>query len=441
MPTTVYSKDSLNKGQQEACEGFFNFLFNDDKEFIISGPGGYGKTYLMGYLINNVIPTYYDSCKLLNISPKYNEVIMTATTNPAAAILKKSIKQDVQTIYSFMNLKVSENYETGETYLSKSRSWSIHRDKIIFIDEAYRMDQSIINKIHEGTVNCKIVYVGDHCQTSPIKGKCPLINSNITFYELYQPVRNKNNIHLQELCTQLRETVKTGVFNSIKLVPGSVDQLEPELMEQELENNFKDIAFSGRIVAYTNDRAKEYNHFIRDVRHLPREFTEGEYLINNSTIMKTEEHKQYTISTDEEVEIITIYPGIEEISFNYANPDDVIEVINMLIADNLGRHFKVSVPVNMDYFHELIKYYKKIQQWRTYFYLKNNFPDLRQKDSCTIHKVQGATYHTVYIDLADIGQCKNPDTVARLLYVGVSRATERVVFYGNLPSKYGEIIY
>ena len=68
----------------------------------------------------------------------------------------------------------------------------------------------------------------------------------------------------------------------------------------------------------------------------------------------------------------------------------------------------------------------------TYFYLKNNFADLRIAYAGTAHKSQGSTYHTVYIDLSDLRVCRDPQELARLLYVAVSRATTRVVFYGSL---------
>ena len=62
---------TLNKGQEEAAQGFFKFLMEKDKnELVISGSGGTGKTYLMGYLIDNIIPRYLDTCKLLGIQPK-----------------------------------------------------------------------------------------------------------------------------------------------------------------------------------------------------------------------------------------------------------------------------------------------------------------------------------------------------------------------------------
>ena len=79
---------ALNQGQQEGADAFFRFLFDDNKQhLIITGPGGVGKTYLMGHLIDTIIPTYHQTCALMNVPVKYTSVHMTATTNKAAEVL------------------------------------------------------------------------------------------------------------------------------------------------------------------------------------------------------------------------------------------------------------------------------------------------------------------------------------------------------------------
>ena len=88
----------LNQGQQAAADGFFDFLFSADKELIISGPGGVGKSFLMGYLIDEIMPRYEKMCSLLNQPAKYLDVHMTATTNKAAEVLAQADKRALQII-------------------------------------------------------------------------------------------------------------------------------------------------------------------------------------------------------------------------------------------------------------------------------------------------------------------------------------------------------
>jgi ATP-dependent exoDNAse (exonuclease V) alpha subunit len=64
--------------------------------------------------------------------------------------------------------------------------------------------------------------------------------------------------------------------------------------------------------------------------------------------------------------------------------------------------------------------------------MESYFIDLRAAYACTINKSQGSTYDRVYIDLEDVRKCKNPNLLARLLYVGVSRARHQVFLTGSI---------
>jgi ATP-dependent exoDNAse (exonuclease V) alpha subunit len=68
--------------------------------------------------------------------------------------------------------------------------------------------------------------------------------------------------------------------------------------------------------------------------------------------------------------------------------------------------------------------------WRKYFAIKNSFADLKYIYSSTIHKLQGSTYDSLYIDLASIvGLSVNPektDLAYRLAYVTVTRARKDI---------------
>ena len=80
------------------------------------------------------------------------------------------------------------------------------------------------------------------------------------------------------------------------------------------------------------------------------------------------------------------------------------------------------------------------KDWPSYFWFKENVFDLRLPYACTVHKSQGNTYDEVLVDCGSFKICDSPATAARLLYVAVSRAKNKVLFYGKLPKKYGEFI-
>ena len=426
---------NLNQGQQAAAEGFFNFLFSEANELVISGPGGVGKTYLMGHLIDEIMPHYHESCRLLGIDPIYHQVAMTATTNKAAEVLGHATSRPTKTIHSFLGLRVTEDYKTGVNKLVKSPNWTVHQNLILFVDESSMIDNALLQLIREGTHNCKIVYVGDHCQLAPItETLSPVYKGNLPFYELLEPMRNANQPALMDVCNQLRETVKTGVFKPIKTVPGVIDLLDGPEMEREITSHFKDPTNHDRVLAYTNARVIDYNDFIRHMRGLPPMFTKGERVVNNSAISMG---NAGMLSVEDEFEIRSVSQNICEIEIEFGTKLEVV------FCDLLGAHTqfsKVPVPVNRDHFNQLVKYYAKQKNWQKYYSLKNNYPDLRPRDAATVHKAQGSTYETVFIDLADLSTCHNPAMAARLLYVAFTRAKRRVVLYGDLARKYGGVV-
>ena len=102
--------------------------------------------------------------------------------------------------------------------------------------------------------------------------------------------------------------------------------------------------------------------------------------------------------------------------------------------------FTGTVPTDRAHFDALVKYYKRQKNWERYFYLKQNFPDLRPRDAATVHKSQGSTYDSVFVDLGNISTCHQADQAARMLYVAFSRAKHKVYVYGDLAEKYGGFI-
>lgn len=427
----------LNKDQQDAADAFFQFLFSNETEMNISGPGGVGKTTLMGHLIDRIMPMYFEQCELLGVKPEYDSVVMTATTNKAADVLARSTGQDVQTVQSYLRLKVKDDYKTGASKLSKRNDFIVHDRIILFVDECSMIDSQLYHFIHEGTSGSKIVYIGDHCQLAPVMETIsPVYRNKLGTSELLTPVRNAGQQALMDVCTQLRQSVETLDFYPIKEVPGVIDIADDDMLEAELSTHFSQQTRNDRILAYTNNRVIQYNDYIRDLRQLPKHPVVGENLINNTAIRMA----QTMISVEQPVKISKISAGTnfdklpdvhEEVLLEYYEAD--LETSGVPILD-------VKLPADRDHYTALLKHYGRKKNWECYFYLKNSFPDLRPRDACTVHKAQGSTYDTVFIDLENISTCHNPSQAARMLYVAFTRAKNRIILYGDLAEKYGGVI-
>jgi len=236
------------------------------------------------------------------------------------------------------------------------------------------------------------------------------------------------------LCSQLRETVETGIFKPIHLSRGVIDLLGDDEMEAELASHFLDKTTDDRILAFTNQRVIAYNSHIRGLRNLPDEYQTGEFLVNNMAFAQGRNR----ISIEQEVEILD---QDDDITLIPIDQDVNLAVRHMKIRAKYAVFDSVPVPVDQEHFKNLKAYFYRIKKYAIYFMLKNTFPDFRPRDASTFHKAQGSTCETVFIDVGDLSRtCHRSDIASRLLYVGVSRPKHRVVFYGKLADKYGGII-
>ena len=430
------SFDSLNQGQKAAAEGLFQWLLSPEKAAVVSGPGGVGKSHLMAYLIENTIPQYQDMCQLLGQKVKYDSVYLTATTNKAASVLTDlaaATGVTSTTIHTLLGLIVKEDFKTGRTNLQRRSDTPIIQNAMIIVDECSMVDKQLFAAIMEYTHDCKIIFVGDHCQLAPVfEPISQVFTNNFPMFHLTQQMRNANQPALQALCEQLRETVETGVFKPIVGVPGVIDYLPPDLMQAELAKRFLDpvAADQGRIVAYSNRQVMAYNHFIRDLRKLPDDFQKGEFLVSNSAFVR---NTKTFLHAEQEVEVVDVSNETQEV---YLPMDGLLHVRQITLETHTGVQLDVTIPTNYDHFHNLIRFYGNKREFQTYFALKNNYPDLRQRDACTVHKSQGSTYEYIFIDLGNISKCSNNSDVARLLYVAASRPRNRIFLYGGMASRF-----
>jgi len=425
----------LNNDQTIAADAVLKFLIFSDKEFILSGAAGTGKTFMMKHIMDTSMKDYADMCKLLGEKPIDYTIHLTATTNKAAEVLASSTSFPTVTIHSFMALKVTDDYKTGKSNITKTANWKVHSNSIIFIDEASMIDKKLHQYLLEGTdKTCKIIYIGDHCQMAPVAETISQVYmNNNNFVDLKQPVRNANQNALMDLCTQLRETVETKIFKPIVEVPGVIEYCNDNKMEHLLKTHFKQEDVDSRILCYTNRRVQEFNEYIRKVRGYPDHFTKGEILING-TALKVGKN---LLKIEREFQIMEIATQSVIEAFD---PDDItvgLDVYPAKIRDlSSGQDYEVKIPKDDNHRKELSKYYAKNKKWVMYFKMKDMFPDLRQKDAATVYKAQGSTHESVVIDLGNIGQCNMSDQTARMLYVAASRATDKVYLFGHLPERY-----
>lgn len=408
---------TLTEDQQNALEAFHNFLMDPiETVFVLRGYSGCGKSTLVRTLLDR-LPAFNKTAKLINPTHKEYEVALTATTNKAAETLGSITGQGAVTIHSFLELRVNTDYRTNTTTLVP-RNADQKQGYLLFIDEASYVDKQLLSFIFKKTYNCKIVFIGDPAQLTPVKStSTPVFDANFTGAALTTVVRQAEGNPIVDLSTKFRHTVNTGEFFSFKPDGHHVVYLGREDFNKAIEAEFTrpDWRYQdSKILAWTNKCVIGYNHFVRNLAKGDPNFQVDDYAVCNSFVSVG----RSSIKTDQMVQIGAIDPD----SSRYDVPG------NMMCIDGIW----LFHPKSLSEWNAGIKRMRAVDNFGAVSEMESQWIDLRAAYACTINKAQGSTFDRVFVDLDDIRRCNSGDQIARMLYVGVSRARTQVFLTGDL---------
>jgi hypothetical protein len=394
----------------------------------VSGGAGTGKTFLISQFADGILK--HQSNKTMHT------VAITATTNKAAAVISDAMPHragEITTIYSFMSLRVSENFNTGTVKIVPTPKWAVHSGTLIIVDECSMVNSDLFKYIMKGTDStCKILFVGDKNQLAPVKESIsPIYSQGMVTGTLTTPVRNAEKQALMDLCEQAKQTVLTGVFTPIVEVPGVIDFVDGTTLKGVLEREFLNEDPAKRVISYTNRRVIEYNTFIRQLRSYTEPFEVGEILSNNTSAELFGKERLYT---DQIVRVLKI--NDDYLDTTIISGEDIRMIIMDVEDCTTGTVYQVTSFADNNDRAQVLKFYSGNKKWEQFFKIKNAFPDLRPVSASTTHKAQGSTYDFVIVDLADIGRSTNKEQTARLQYVALSRPRTRLYVRGQLPERY-----
>ena len=437
--------NNLTEDQKKIASEFVSFLLDPtENNLIIQGGAGTGKSYLLRYLVQDGLANYEQTCKVLNLELQFKNFAVTATTNKAVgALQEQQMPFNPVTTVSFLGLHLEYNARTHRQELTSSTPFSAIDNTIIFVDECSMVNSDLFDWIQKKCVNCKIIYIGDKYQLPPVKEKIsPIYNCGYREITLSEPVRNAGNRALVDLCEQLRKTCETGVWNDIHSVPGSIEVIKNSNEWQKIiDAEFLHSNTDKRILAYSNNLVTSYLEYLSELRNEDTYLVEGNWYVSNN-YYKLNNFNKITLATDSLVHVLEISDNVPEAIYKYYNLDptepEQKEMLKKLklespVLNNIWASYVFTNPeLHMKYMKDLRKYNPA-----KYYEVQTNTLDLRKSDVSTVHKAQGSTLNTVYIDLDDISKCTQKDVTAKLLYVAASRAKNKVVFYGELSRRYG----
>lgn len=408
---------TLTNGQQTAMDSFTEFLADPNEQvFVLQGYSGTGKSTLVKFIIEQM-PNLLRTVKLLCPSYPEYEMVLTATTNKAAEALSSITNIPVSTIHSFLGLRVNTDYSTGKTHLIPRDNDQIV-NHMLFIDEASYVDRDLLQIIFKKTRNCKIIFMGDPAQLTPVKSNTtPVFDAHFPTAKLTEIVRQAEGNPIIEVSTKFRETVTSGEFFSFKPDGHHIVHLDRDTFYKEIENEFTRPDWSyqdSKILGWTNKCVVGYNHYVRDLVQGDPDFAPGDYAVCNKFITVN----RNTVKTDQMVLITAINPATE-----YGVPGKII---------GIDGKFSVFMPNSLTDRKSRLALAKSQEDWGIVEAIDSRWIDLRAAYACTINKAQGSTYNKVFIDLDDISKCNMGEQIARMLYVAISRARHQVFLVGDI---------
>lgn len=438
---------SLTPSQEKASKAFANFLFEEDQqEFILAGPAGTGKTYLLQEFLKEFVQ-YFNFQKSLGDFPYSTyHTSLTATTNKAASVLSNVfLDRDVEgSIHSFLGIKPRWNHKTK----SKKLGWRSLNHKrfenrinkscfaLVVIDEASMINSDLnkwVKMWMQENPSAKVLYVADAHQLPPVGARIsPIFEENIPSAHLVEVVRQKSNTNLFNIVQDFRY----GVENSDKILKpypendSTFTYYNPSVPE-DVKKWYKQIhraipdsrTMGAQILVYTNARVSDYTNYLRKAWNLPDKPQPGEIVMCDSPVIA--DSGKLLCMGNTMVEVLEKFEDqIHDVPVELYK----CKILSSFLAESTFRIVVPKIPSDLAAVKRSLMDQKRYAE---YIDVDNGWGNLSFGQALTVHKSQGSTYSEVFLDVGNLNRCINLEDYRKLLYVGASRASQHLHILGT----------
>lgn len=410
----------LNDEQQIALEKITHWLYHEKQNFfLLKGSAGTGKTFC-----------------IRELSSRGGMYVYTAPTNKATKVISESVSTDGEsptcmTIYSLLGLTMDTNEDIKVLKDSKRRI-DLSMYTAIVVDEASMINKQLYEHIEMAAIkqNARFIFMGDPAQLNPVKEQASRvweIGSNAT---LTKVMRHDNAI--LDTALKIRAQVDER-YPKVSLVSNN-DGTEGvwRLRRAEFEAAIKVDAQAGlfteknksKIIAWRNRAVLKLNDIVRNTI-FPNSPTwvPGDRVVFASAIKGVDETVLATIDDEGTVlEAVIEYVGNYKAWALKIQVDDSIEINASVIHTDSIATYKDDLERLRDAAKE------DRSKWRSFWFLKEFFNDIRYAYAITAHRAQGSTYETAYVCWQDMLLNHNVNEAYRCLYVAATRPKKKLIF-------------
>ena len=426
-------------------ETFKKFMADDNAwDMYVTGRAGTGKTTKLAKLITDL--ESYTVC---------------AYTHKACDILRSTLgsRANISTLHSFLKKRptINNNATSVKHIDSNQVQGPADRVHVMFIDEYSMIGEQDLMDIRElqdedydGVPGVKVVWIGDPHQLPPVGDMFtlkPYGDYQVTLTKIYRQAEdNPLMAPLNQLVSFIEGADPEPLITSDSFIRG-----------QEL--TMHDHSGDSIILAYTNAKVQELNEVIQG-RGIP---IYGDILFSPTS----KKHYLFTGGTITPSKIDLPFGGREmmlDSKFRTLEHLHTMEGVEYCVADDLDEEaYSLAYVFGHQDYLDMLKHYKQLavesnkaieakhkgfkaagwakanhttklararsKAWRDFLTFNECVICLDFSHAMTVHKSQGSTYDTVYLDTDDIAKAAARDYLLylKLMYVGMSRASNKVV--------------
>lgn len=456
----LLTKDQLTDDQKEALQYMHDFIEGPNREMVLRGPAGTGKTSLV-----NVLLAELDKAKFF-------EYICTATTNKAVEVISRNTGREFdRTIYSLEGLTVKDEDDRGAKLVREPGAQSKLKDyDLIIVDEASMVPLQLIQEIEYDLLEHsrpKVIYIGDPCQLPPVSDKQLGMSESMVFqlplwFELTKVMRTALDNPILKLVTGMREdmTSEGDKFEYVDSLTEEGDGVRfydnrnkfmETMYECFLSEEYKKDTDHCMAVAWRNISVDAINAKVRKRIYpdMEAEYAEGEEVRTAIAFRRPVPGKKdvfYPVySMEERLKILEVeedtdpryelecykvtvcnfraLPKNRTTTIAYILKKTSIEKYNILLTEKAAECKEREKEPGHDGKGHL---YTKKEAWAPYNDLRRYYLWVDYIYAMTTHKAQGTTVQNVFVVERDMNL--NQDVIERnkLKYTAFTRAAKRL---------------
>ena len=388
---------------------------------------------------------------------------ITAPTHTAVGVIdevlrKNNIRVYSRTIHSFLGIRQFRDYKTGEEKFKIDRSI---KDKpvrtLLIVDECSMVSKQLYKYIIEAVIERRVntvLFIGDKYQLLPVGEMKTEIFGIKNRFELKKVVRQAKGSYIIDIATKLRERIEKREFEDLGYFfaknSSNIEIFENKraLIEDFCKN--KEWHKENKILAtYTNISVDGFNKEFRERFwrqrgvYNPPAFLEGDLIRFKDAYIVDDVTLYYNSQEIVIKEAVKKYHDSLEVEYWECKPEYIIEdSLFRVIEPKSKAVFNTKLDVLAKMAKNEKNYEERKKLWGLFYKVKDMFANIQYIFSSTIHKLQGSTYSTVYIDLNSLINNSKIDMEEkyRLSYVAVTRASKDIkllfakrknISYGN----------